>query len=486
MVPVAQASRDAPRSSPLVVDLDGTLLKIDTLYETFASAFFRRPIATLGAVPVLLFRGIAKFKQRLSAIAPLEAETLPVRPELVEFLEEQRQEGRSVHLATAADQAIAERVAAELGLFDTVHASDGERNLKASRKAAHLTETFPEGFVYAGDCPADLAVWRRASAAIVISSNPSLERRVRADGILVERTFSHARPRLRDWAKAARPHQWSKNGLVLAPLALGWTQLDLQGALTALAALGLICVMASLTYFINDIADLPADRRHWSKRNRPFASGAVPARDGLLAAGLGIPLALALGFLLSPTVGALLSAYLVVTLSYSFGLKRVPMLDTLIIASLFTLRVMLGAAAAELPISAWLITFSMFFFFSLAIAKRHTELLRAAPNASGLIAGRGYHVEDREVTLVFGITASMASVLILVIYLVEEVFARGVYAHPQWLWVTPGAIFLWTSRVWLLSHRGLMNDDPVVFALRDRISLVLGAVAAGALVLAIL
>jgi 4-hydroxybenzoate polyprenyltransferase len=176
-------------------------------------------------------------------------------------------------------------------------------------------------------------------------------------------------------------------------------------------------------------------------------------------------------------------AYLVVTLAYSFGLKRIPLLDVTVIAVLFTLRLALGMTAAGLPWSAWFLVFSMFFFFSLAIAKRHTELLRTAQSgdgetASGKVHGRGYHVEDNDVTFAFGVCGSFASIVILVLYLMEEVFARGQYANPEWLWVTPVTIFLWTGRIWLLAHRGQMTDDPVIFALRDRTSMALGAVIA--------
>jgi 4-hydroxybenzoate polyprenyltransferase len=266
---------------------------------------------------------------------------------------------------------------------------------------------------------------------------------------------------------------------------LGLTQVTASGWLAAFIAMLLMCVVASLTYFLNDIADISADRRHPTKSRRPFASGSLKVRDGLLVTGVGLPLALLGGFLVSPGVGGCLAAYVAVTSLYSFGLKRIPLLDTFVIACLFTLRIGLGIVAADLVPSSWLLTFSTFFFFSLAVAKRHTELLRAAGGSMrGQIEGRGYHVEDKEVTFAFGIVSSVASVLIVVIYLVQEVFDRGLYAHPAWLWVAPAAIFLWTGRIWLLAHRGLMRDDPVVFALTDRVSLTLGAILAIAFVLA--
>lgn len=480
------ATAEVSGAHPLAVDMDGSLLLVDTLYETFAAALFADPLATLCAF-ARLTRGVAPFKRRLSEIAPLDVETLPVRDDLVAWLQAERAAGRRLALATAADDSIAQGVAARVGLFETVHASDGVRNLKSSAKAAALEASYPGGFAYVGDSDADLAVWKRAASGVIVSGGAGFERRARAAQPTVERVFQKAGPTARVWLRAARPHQWSKNVLVLIPVALGWNTITPEQAFWALPALLLICGLASLTYFINDIADLSSDRRHWSKAARPFAAGALPVRDGLLAAVAGIPLILGLGLMISPAVAACLTAYLAITLAYSFGLKRIPFLDTFLIGCLFTVRLLLGVAATGQAGSAWLYAFAMFFFFSLALAKRHTELLRARETLpQGKLEGRGYHVEDREVTLAFGIAASMASVLLLVIYLVEEVFKLGAYPDPQWLWVTPGAIFLWTARIWLLAHRGLMNDDPVVFALRDRVSLALGAAVAAGLVLAVL
>lgn len=288
------------------------------------------------------------------------------------------------------------------------------------------------------------------------------------------------------WIRAFRIHQWSKNALVLVPVALGWDVVTARGIVAAILAMLLLCAIASLGYCVNDIVDLEADRAHASKRNRPFATGALSVRSGVYVCVLGVPALLICGIAVSPAVGAGLALYALLTLAYSLRLKRIPLLDTVVIAALFTLRVVLGTVAANLAPSAWLLTFSMFFFFSLATAKRHTELLKAGETASGPIKGRGYNVEDKEVTFAFGIVASVASILIIVIYLVDDVFPRAQYAHPEWLWIVPVTLFLWVGRIWLLAHRGAMTDDPVVFALRDRVSLGLGAVIGAAFILALL
>ena len=344
---------------------------------------------------------------------------------------------------------------------------------------------FPQGFAYAGDSPADIPVWKSAKAAIVVSDNPSLSRAVRDAGIPIEREFDNQLPRWAAWRRALRPQQWAKNLIVLVPVVLGWRDVTVASWLTTLAIIALLCPIASLTYLVNDIADLSSDRKHWSKRRRPFASGAIPVRDGLLVAAIGLPVFCATAVFVAPLAGLCVLFYVAVALGYSFGWKRITLFDAFIIGLLFTIRIPVGIAAAQLVPSAWLLTFSMFFFFSQALAKRHTEILRAVEHNLDTLEGRGYRSGDESLTLAFGTAAAMASVLIVVIYLVEEVFARQLYHTPAWLWVAPIAIFLFNCRIWVFSHRGRMTDDPVAFALRDPVSLGLGLLVAIAILLAL-
>jgi 4-hydroxybenzoate polyprenyltransferase/phosphoserine phosphatase len=469
---------------PLVVDLDGTLLRVDTLYELFVLGLFARPVQTLLSL-FALKNGIAAFKQCLSAVAQLDVESLPVHEELLAYVKQEAAAGREIHLATAAEQAVALRVAERFSIFRSVQGTDQNVNLKGPRKAERLKRLFPGGFVYAGDSRADLPVWQSASAAIIVSTNPRLSAAVQSAGIPVERTFSKKPYRPSAWLRALRPHQWAKNAIVLVPVILGWRDVTLASLATTLAMLLLLCAVASLTYLINDMADLSADRKHWSKRRRPFASGTIPVRDGLLVVAVALPIACFLGLWISTLAGICLVSYVGVTLGYSFGWKRIPLFDTFIIALLFTIRILIGIAAAKLAPSAWLLTFSMFFFFSLALAKRHTEILRAAEHDFQKLEGRGYQLMDDSLTLTFGISASMASIVIVVIYLVEEVFARNIYSTPAWLWMAPISIFLFSCRIWALAHRGRMTDDPVGFALRDRVSIGLGLFVAVAILLAL-
>jgi 4-hydroxybenzoate polyprenyltransferase/phosphoserine phosphatase len=469
---------------PLVVDLDGTLLKVDTLYELFVSGLFNKPVQTLLSV-FALRDGIAAFKRRLSGIVPLDADSLPVREELLEYLEHEAAAGREIHLATAADQTVAASIARRFPIFQSAEATDQGVNLKGRHKARRLTERFPDGFVYAGDSRADLPVWQSARAAIIVSESPALSNAVRSAGIPVERVFDQRRRQLRFWIKAIRPHQWAKNLIVLVPVILGWRFVTPASLATTLVMMALLCVVASLTYLVNDMADLSSDRKHWSNRQRPFASGAIGLREGLLVVCIALPPACVAALLISPLAGSCLLCYVAVTLGYSFRWKRIPLFDTFVIALLFTIRILVGIAAARLAPSAWLLTFSMLFFFSLALAKRHAEILRAAEHGLKKLEGRGYLIGDESLTLAFGISASMASIVIVVIYLVDEVFAREIYRTPQWLWVAPTAICLFSCRIWVLSHRGRMTDDPVAFALRDRVSLGLGVLVAAAILLAL-
>lgn len=470
---------------PLVVDLDGTLVRSDMLDETFVAAFFRNPLLTLLTVVRALLGGRARLKAALCRLGRVDVAGLPLRAPLLAYLQDQKNQGRELHLATAADRSIAEAVAARVGLFDRVYASDGSRNLKGRAKAAALAADFPGGFAYAGDCRADLAVWRMAASAVVVASG-RLAREVDAVTEL-EHQIHDEGAGARTWLAAARPHQWTKNLLVLVPTALGWPQATPAGLARTLAALALLCAISSLTYIVNDLADLQADRRHARKHRRPFAAGALRLRAGLVVGGLGIPAVLAAAWWLAgPGVALCLFAYASGTLAYSLGLKRAPVLDCLIIGLLFTLRIAAGVAAGGLIWSPWLLTFSLTLFFSLALAKRLAELAAGGPGASGLIPGRGYRYEDRALVLAFGVAASTLSILIVVLYLMEEVFPRGAYREPLALWAAPPLLFLWIGRIWLLANRGEMHDDPVVFALRDRLSHLLAAAVGGAFLIALL
>lgn len=468
---------------PLVVDLDKTLILTDTLHEQVVAAIFTKPAALAFAAPSVL-RGRAALKASLASKVDLASTVLPLREDLVKWLREQAATGREIHLCSAANQAVVENVSRRVGIFASAIGS-ATANLKGRVKAEHLARTFPDGFVYVGDSRADLAVWKAAEGVVLAGASPGVARAARGLGKPVEAEFSNHPLGLKDSLKALRVHHWSKNALIFVPLVLAHAWGDF--AVVRDTILGLICLLmvTSSTYLLNDLADLSADREHWSKRNRALASGRLPIASGLLLACSGLIAAFIGSLFLSPYFTLALAAYLTLTLAYSFGLKRVPILDTLIIGILFTTRLIMGIALLRVPASAWLLTFSVFFFFSLAMAKRHTEIVRASSSGSHSLASRGYLIEDEPLTLALGVASAVASLLIMVLFIVEEMLPGPFYSHPQLLAGIPVFLAIWIGRIWLLAHRGRMNDDPVSFALRDRPSILLGVLIAVLFVVAL-
>jgi 4-hydroxybenzoate polyprenyltransferase/phosphoserine phosphatase len=462
---------------PLVVDLDGTLTLTDTLYESFAKLLFHDPVAALASV-LYLRRGPAAVKRHIADQCRPDPGTLPLRADLMELLRAEKARGRELHLVSAADQAVVDSVAQAVGLFDTATGSDGAHNLKGARKRDHLRGKFADGFIYAGDASADLPVFLAARAVILCDAANRTAAAVADAGIPVLARLERRQNSARAWLSAIRTHQWAKNLLLFVPLFVGHA-FGSPGALAAVAlAFVLLCLLSSATYLLNDLSDLDADRAHANKRLRPFASGTLSVLDGLIAAPVMIVVSLAGACALSPPFAAVLLAYLALTSAYSFGFKRVPLLDVFIIGVLFTLRIVMGAEAIGLGHSPWLLSFALAFFISLALSKRHGEVMQAARTATGEIVGRGYRGGDWPVTLTFGIGIGLVSVVIMLLYMTNDATPSGFYRQPSWLYVIPAMVTIWLMRIWLLSNRMLLHDDPVVFALRDRLSLILGVAVA--------
>lgn len=461
-------------SLPLVIDLDRTLIATDALHESLFFFLKRRTVAAW-RIPLWILSGRAIVKNRLAeAVTDEDVATFPVNTELVVLAENEARSGRRVILATGADVSIALKIQRRFPFFDEIIASADGRNMKGVEKAEEVAHRLPGGFIYAGDSTADLHVWRKASAAIFIGRSKSMEKKIETLTELVSVVPSGALsfPTLR---RGLRLHQWAKNALVFVPLILGGKAHDSSAWLHALAGFVALSLLASATYVLNDLWDLAEDRRHWSKMQRPLASGDLPIATGVgLIAGAG-----AISFLLATWVGtscvAMLALYLAVSLAYSFRLKREPIVDVFVLASLFSMRLALGVVVTNVVFSPWLFVFSMFIFLSLSAAKRQTEITRMVAHGLEHAPGRGYRADDAPLVLALGVGAMMATVLIMVIYLVEDAFPAGYYAHPQVLWSFPLVIFLWLGRVWLKCHRGELNDDPVAFALKDRVSLFYGA-----------
>lgn len=457
-------------SRPLCVDLDGTLVSSDTLWESLLVLLRRRPWLAL-LVPLWLVGGRARFKRRISERVLLDAATLPYRADLVEALRGAAAAGRQVVLSTAADIRIARAVADHVGVFSDVMASDGLRNLKAVHKRDALVQRYgAAGFDYVGDSAADLPILEAASRGYVLGASGAVAARALSLGANV-RVISGRRSRLRAAVKVLRPHQWSKNALVVVPALLAPHGFALATMLKAGLAAFCLSLCASAGYVINDVIDVAADRVHPTKRRRPFASGDLPLHYGppLMILLLAVSFGLALRTLPLEFTG-LLALYFALTLSYSFYFKSKLLADVLLLAWLYTHRVVAGGAATGVPISSWLLAFSMFLFLSLAFAKRYVELRYAASKQDRMndkLHSRGYYPTDLEMIASMGPTAGFMAVLVFCLY-IESNAGSMIFARPRVLWMAAPVLAYWITRVWFLSHRGQMNDDPVKFAITDR------------------
>jgi len=458
---------------PLVVDLDGTLLRANLLVET---AFEYVKVNAFKAIRLIGWarRGRAYLKRRLALETQLDPGSLPLNEQLVDYLGSQAALGRRIILVTASDVLLAERVAARFPFISGVVGSDGTTNLKGRAKSAALERLFPNGFDYAGDAIADLPVWQAAKRAIVVNASPAV---MRAAARSVPIFLSFPRPsRWRALLKEARPHQWVKNLLIFVPAILAGRSSDphimWMTTLTALA----FCLVASSTYILNDLWDLAEDRRHWSKRDRPLANGSLPLLAGLSLVPLGLGSGLAVAAWVGEKVLAILIGYLGLTVAYSIVIKRVPLLDCFALATLFTLRLGAGILASGARASPWLLVFSIFFFLSLSFAKRTTEMTRVVERGGVEVTGRGYKGEDLPLLLGLGIACGLAAVIIMVLYIIEDAFRESFYGNTTWLWGFPGILFLFVCRVWLVCVRGALDDDPVFFAIKDPVSWVLGGI----------
>jgi 4-hydroxybenzoate polyprenyltransferase/phosphoserine phosphatase len=470
----------APR--PLVVDLDGTLVRTDTLHELALALVRKHPMQAL-CLPFWLLRGKAHLKQQLARRVGLDASTLPYNQALLEWLVAEHEAGRELVLCTAADERVAQAIARHLGIFSKVLASDGQTNLAADKKAACLLEHYgPGGFDYVGNSHDDVPVWREARHAIVVNASPSVLKTAQSGGNVAGADPARAVDG-RDIAGMLRVHQWLKNLLLFVPL-LAAHQLGHADALgTVLLAALAFSLCASAVYIGNDLLDLESDRRHPRKRLRPFANGRIPVTWGVLLAPLLSLASLALALAVGPAFLGWLAVYLVLTCWYSLRLKRLALLDCMTLASLYVLRIVAGASATGLTPSDWLLAVSGFVFLSLSFLKRYTELLVLAGHGeTGVVHGRGYTAQDGGLVLALGVAAGYASAVVLALYLHGDT-VQALYRFPEAILLTVAVLVYWISWMWLQAHRGEMHDDPVFFAIKDKTSLCCGAAFAASLAL---
>lgn len=458
---------------PLVVDLDGTLLRTDMLHESFLRRVSVRPLDVF-FVPFWLHKGKSYLKQQLANDFAFDPALLPYNEDFLAHLREAHTQGRSLILCTASNITIANTIAQHLGIFDDVMASDATVNLSGQVKAQALCERFGEkGFDYAGNAQDDVPVWQRARHALVVNAPQVLVDQVRKLCTVAE-VFPPSTLRLKTYVRALRPHQWLKNILVLAP-GVAAHRVDEAGVwgMLVLAFLA-FSLCASSVYLINDALDLENDRRHSRKRKRPLAAGAIPLTHGaLLAVGLFV-CAEAMALFLNFQFFLTLNGYFALTLVYSMFLKRLVLVDCITLALLYTLRIVAGGLVLGMSISYWMLTFGIFLFLSLAFLKRYAELADGSKKGETRARGRGYLVSDLPLVQMFGIASAYTAVLVLALYMNSNV-VLVLYSTPTFLWLALPPVIFWLSWLWMQAHRGKMHDDPLVFAVRDKASIASGA-----------
>ncbi len=457
-------ARSDRNAIPLAVDLDGTLIAADLLWEGLFLLLRKNPLFVFLLPFWVLKGGPARLKHEIAERVEIDAPGLPYRMDLVERLRTERDSGRRIVLATGTPRKFADAIALHLDIFDDVLATDGFDNLTSIRKRDVLVKAYGDGgFDYAGNSRHDLKVFDAARDAIVVAPDRHASRWQAAHGAEL---LSAPKPTLRTVMKMLRVHQWLKNSLIAVPVVLGHQYLDPSMILDCLIAFVSFSAAASAIYIVNDFFDLALDRRHPTKRNRPFASGTLSVPFGMASVCVLLVVSFAASMLLPFEFRLVLGAYLVATTAYSLSVKRMLLLDVLMLAALYTSRVVAGTAATGIDSSFWLLAFSVFFFLSLALVKRYVELRSSSLVPGERIAGRGYRAEDQEIIAQAGMAAAFSSALVLALY-IDSNAVRQLYTNPFMIWPLAPIVLYLTMRVWILARRDELHDDPVVFIMRD-------------------
>ncbi|MGK9055395.1 UbiA family prenyltransferase [Neorhizobium petrolearium] len=467
---------------PLVVDLDGTLVRSDLLIEAAFSELSRRPHSLFEMLRALS-KGKASLKHRLSEPEDFDPAVLPYDPEVLNVIRDAAAQGRTVYLASASHERLVSAVANHLGLFTGWFATDEMTNCAGALKAEKLVAAFGEsGFDYIGNDAADLPVWSRAAKSYAIRTPSNVSRRLNEQCHNVEH-LAYDKPTWNTWARLLRVHQYAKNALVFVPL-LTNQHFDWPSVLQTLLAAVAFSLCASSVYLLNDLVDLQDDRGHRTKRNRPLACGEIPLSRALMAIpvlfllSMGIAASISLGFL------AALAGYFALTTAYSFFLKRKMILDVVTLASLYTMRVIGGGVALSVMVSPWLLAFMMSWFLSLALVKRFVELKARREANLPDSKSRDYRNSDFGMVGALAAAAGLNALTLFALYISSDA-VQELYTHPGVLWLVGPILTYWIARVLMLAHRGLMHDDPVIFAIKDRVSLatlgIVGAFVVGAM-----
>ena len=454
----------AAPSDIVCVDLDGTLVRTDTLVESLLQ-LLKYHFHMVVFFPFWLLKGRAYFKYKVSQYSTVYPELLPYNQQVLDYLKTQKSAGKKLYLVTASQQATADKVADHLKLFDGQYGSSENTNYKGSMKAKLLNEVFGEKkYDYIGDSRADIKVWNNSSHAVVVD-NPRLAKKTKAADIPTTEIINEKHPPVYSYLRMIRLHQWVKNLLIFVPLILSHSILELDKVMTTVYGFVLFSLAASGIYVFNDLIDLNNDRTHPQKSKRALASGAVPVAHGFIIGSLFWLVSLGFSFVYYEYLFVLIVGYIALNFIYSTILKRLVLLDVVVLAGFYILRLTVGAVMTGESLSFWLITFSLFIFFSLALVKRYIEIAYHMQGRSE-IRGRGYCKEDEVITSILGVASGLISVLVMALY-IHDPHTLELYSDANWLWMTIPALLYWVSRLWLLAHRNEIGDDPISFAIKD-------------------
>mgnify|MGYP006158097583 CR=1 FL=1 len=461
------------KNKPIIIDLDGTIVHTDMLHENIFSLLAAKPLEIL-KIPYYLFKGKAYLKKKLALESQLDVTNLPYNYELLDWIKDQKNKGSNVVLCTGSDIIDAKKISDFLGIFDDVIASDGKLNLVGKNKANILVEQYgSKNFHYAGNSRKDIHIWKESDHAIVINSSKKLLNAVKK---ICKVTFTIPKRKIHPKIiiKAMRVHQWLKNLLLFAPFIAAHQINNFESWVSVTIGFISFSLCASAIYLLNDLTDLSNDRSHPRKKERPFASGELPFYYGVLLIPLLLVSSFAIAIIFSNSEFTIwLFLYLFLTTLYTFIIKPIIFLDVIVLAMLFTIRIIAGSATLLLPLSPWILGFSIFLFVSLAIIKRYAELeIQIIKNISQ-IKGRGYYTSDASLIQSIGLASGFCSILVFVLYLNSpEVMA--LYNSPEIIWLCIPILIYWQSWMWLSAHRGKMHDDPLIFAMKDKHSLMSG------------
>ncbi|MBN2703616.1 MAG: UbiA family prenyltransferase [Pontiellaceae bacterium] len=467
-------------SIPLCVDLDGTLVKIDTLHQALF-LLLRRDFMSIFRIPGWYLKGKAHLKDQVMQRVALDAPALPYNQSFLKWLRKEHADGRKLVLATASNYRTAEAVADHLGLFSEMIASCAEHNLRNNRKLEAIRERF-DRFAYAGNDAADFPLWDAAEEVILV--NPSTTAK-KAYADKADHIFEERRPFFRMLIKAMRCRQWLKNVLIFSPMLLAHRFTDPRCIIDSLLAFFSFSLAASTIYILNDLFDLSADQHHPRKCSRPFAAGELPITLGILMIPILFAASVGIGLFLSPTFTGVILTYYIITTLYSWRLKQIPIADVLTLAILYTMRIFAGSVSTGNPSSEWFIEFSIFLFLSLALVKRVSELreMESEESIDHTKRERGYRRDDLPLLQSFGTAAGYIAVFVFTLYLGSEKVTK-LYNRPHILWLFCPLLLYWITRIWHLAWRGKVDDDPLAFAAKDPQTYLVGAIGVIAILLA--